>query len=73
VLFARQFNESGFEIYSTQELVTVLGSEESEISRDLEAKLNTSKALDQVRTRFFEVSEYFNWLDTEDKDRLLNR
>jgi hypothetical protein len=56
-----------------RELVTVLGSEESEVSRDLEAKLNTSEALDQVRTRFFEVNQYSNWLDTEDKDRLLNR
>jgi hypothetical protein len=73
VLFAHQFNESGFEIYFTQELITILKSKESEVSRDLEAKLNTSEALDQVRTRFFEISEYSNWLDTKDKDLLLNR
>jgi hypothetical protein len=72
VLFAHQFNESGFKIYFTQELVTVLKSKELKVSRDLKAKLNTSEALDQVRTRFFEVSKYSNWLDTKDKDRLLN-
>jgi hypothetical protein len=34
--------KSGFEIYSTRELVTVLGTE-IEVSHDLEAKLNTVK------------------------------
>ena len=71
-LYAHQFDESGFEIYSTRELVTVLGTE-AEVSRDLEAKLNTSEALDQVRTRIFELSEYSDSLDKKDKDRLLRR
>jgi hypothetical protein len=44
--------------------VTVLRIE-VKVSRDLEAKLNTSKALDQVRTRFFNLCEYSDLLDKE--------
>jgi hypothetical protein len=51
---AEQFDESGFEIYINKELI-----EESDyvgaLSRDMEAKLVTSEALDSIRTRFFEV------------------
>jgi hypothetical protein len=70
--YANQFDESGFEIYSTRALIEV--EEESRtLAREIEAKLNTSEALDQVRTRFFEVSEFADQLDDEEKDRLLRR
>ena len=71
--YARQFDESGFEIYTTRELVTVDEDESRLISRDIEAKLNTSEALDQVRTRFFELSEFTSQLDLDEKERLLKR
>lgn len=35
---------------------------EVKVSRDLEPKLNTSEALDQVRTRFFKLCEYSDLL-----------
>jgi hypothetical protein len=72
VEYAHQFDESGFEIYSTRELVEV--QEERHVySRDVEAKLNTSEALDQIRSRFFELSEFADQLDNEEKDRLFKR
>jgi hypothetical protein len=72
VEFAEQFDESGFEIYATRSLIEV----ENEIGgllRDLQAKLVTSKALDQIRTRFFEVAEYSVSLDKDERNRLLKR
>ena len=71
--YAALFDESGFEIYSTRELVEV-NDESRVISRDLQAKLNTSKALDQIRSRYFELSEFVSQLESEDeKERLLER
>ena len=70
--YTSQFDESGFEIYSSRELVDA--DEELRItSRDLEAKLYTSETLDQIRSRFFEVSEIASQLDHEEKSRLLER
>jgi hypothetical protein len=43
----------------------------SALSRDMDAKLVTSEALDQIRTRFFEVTEFSDSLDLDEKDRLL--
>jgi hypothetical protein len=42
-------------------------------ARDIEAKLYTSEALDQARTRFFELSEFTSQLDLDEKERLLKR
>ena len=69
---AEQFDESGFEIYSSRALVQV-DDEVTGLSRDLEAKLVTSEALESVRTRFFEVVEVSDSLDIEARDRLLSR
>lgn len=71
--YASQFEESGFEIYVTRALVDVNYDESREMSRDVKAKLNTSEALDQIRTRFFELSEYSSQLDSDERDRLLKR
>jgi hypothetical protein len=49
---AEQFDESGFEIYTSQALVKVGGGSEGAIT-SLEAKLVTSEALESVRTRSF--------------------
>lgn len=69
---AVQFDESGFEIYTSWPLVEV--SDETDIlTRDLKAKLVTSKALESVRTRFFEVVEVSNTLYEEARERLLRR
>ena len=70
--YANQFDESGFEIYSTRALVEV-EDELHTIARGFEAKLNMSEALDQMRTRFFKVSEVADELDDEEKDRLFKR
>ena len=70
--YANQFDESGFEIYWTRGLIDIEEEETRGVARDIEAKLNTSEALDQVRTRFFEVSELADQLDDEEKDRLYN-
>jgi hypothetical protein len=43
------------------------------LSRDLQAKLVTSEALDSIRTRFYELSEFINQLDSDEKERLLRR
>ena len=69
---ASQFDESGFEIYSFRELIEV-EEEQRTASRDIEAKLYTSETLDQIRSRFFEVSEIASQLDNEEKRRLLER
>ena len=37
------------------------------------SEINTSEALDQIRSRFFELSEFANQLDAEEKDRLYKR
>jgi hypothetical protein len=68
--YADQFDESGFEIYWTRTLIDVSEPENAGPSRNLQAKLNTSEALDQVRTRFFELSEVASQLNEEEKDRL---
>ena len=47
--------------------------EEKPLSRDLEAKLVTSEALESIRTRFFEVVEISDSLDEEARERLLRR
>ncbi len=70
--YASQFDESGFEIYSSRELIEV-DEEPRESSRDIEAKLYTSETLDQIRSRFSEVSEIASQLDNEEKSRLLER
>jgi hypothetical protein len=69
VEFAAQFDESGFEIYVSRGL----RDEVEGIARDFEAKLVTSEALDQIRTRFFEIAEYGDSLDDDARDRLLKR
>ena len=71
--YASQFDESGFEIYVTRALVDM--KESRGMSLDIEAKLNTSEALDQIRTRFFKLSESSNQLnsDERERDRLLKR
>lgn len=68
--YIQQFGESGFEIYSIQALVEVEEDKARKTSHDLEAKLNTSKALDQIRSCFFELSDFVNQLDLDKKDRL---
>ncbi len=70
--YASQFDESGFEIYSSRELIEV-DNEPRESSREIEAKLYTSETLDQIRSRFFEVSEIASQLNNEEKERLLER
>ena len=71
--FARQFDESGFEVYYTRDLVEVEEDESRAGSRELQAKLQTSETLDQIRSRFFELSEIASHLDNEEKERLLAR
>jgi len=68
---AEQFDESGFEIYTSRALVEV--REERASSRDQEAKLVTSEALELIRTRFYEVVELSDSLDKEARERLLYR
>ena len=67
-----QFDESGFEIYTTRALIEV-NNEIGALSRDLEARLVTGETLDSIRTRFFEVVELSDSLDIEARDRLLSR
>jgi hypothetical protein len=43
------------------------------LSRDMQAKLNTSRALDHVRARFFKLKEFTDELDLNEKKRLLKR
>ena len=69
---AEQFDESGFEVYASRALVEI-NNEVISLSRDLEAKLVTSEALESVRTRFFEVVEVSDSLDAEARERLLSR
>jgi hypothetical protein len=69
---AEQFDESGFEIYTSRALVET-DEEVRALSRDFEAKLVTSEALESVRTRFFEVVEVSDSLDEEARERLLRR
>ena len=72
--FANQFDESGFEIYTTRVLVDIDDSDHvNALSRDFHSKLITSETLDQIRTRFFEVAEYSDSLDSDEKERLLKR
>jgi hypothetical protein len=71
--YVDQFDESGFEIYTTRALVEVEDDSSGDTSREIQAKLNTSEALDQIRSRFFELSEFANQLDAEEKDRLYKR
>jgi hypothetical protein len=69
---AEQFDESGFEIYTSRALVEV-NEEVTVLSRDLEARLVTSEALEAIRTRFFEAVEVSDSLNEESRDRLLRR
>ena len=69
---AEQFDKSGFEIYTSRGLIKA-SVEEKALSRDLEAKLVTSEALESIRTRFFEVVEISDSLDEEACERLLRR
>jgi hypothetical protein len=69
---AEQFDESGFEIYTSRELIKV-SDERKPPSREVEAKLVTSEALEAIRTRFFEVVEVSDSLDEEARERLLRR
>ena len=39
----------------------------------MEAGLVMSKTLDQIRTRFFEITEFGESLDPDEKERLLKR
>ena len=71
--FVEQFDESGFEIYSTRGLIEVDEDHINMLSRDMEAKLVTSETLDQIKTRFFEVAEFSDSLDLDEKTRLLRR
>ena len=70
--FVRLFDESGFEVYSTRELIEV-EDDISGLSRDMQSRLITSEALDQIRTRFFELAEFSDSLDLDEKNRLLSR
>ena len=68
------FDESGFEIYTTRALVDIDdGDHVNALSRDFHSKLITSETLDQIRTRFFEIAEYSDSLDSDEKERLLKR
>jgi hypothetical protein len=69
---AEQFDESGFEIYTSRAVVEV-SEEDRVLSRDLEAKLVTSETLESIRTRFFEVVKVSDSLDKEARERLLCR
>jgi hypothetical protein len=71
--YAIMFDESGFEIYTSRALVEVEDDNVESLSRDIKAKLNTSETLDHVRTRFFELSEFTDSLDSDEKERLLKR
>ena len=71
--FAEQFDESGFEVYTTRALIKVNDEHVDQLSRDMEAKLVISETLDQIRTRFFEVSEFSDSLNINEKARLLKR
>jgi hypothetical protein len=71
--YAIMFDESGFEIYTSRALVKVEDDNVESLSRNIKAKLNTSKTLDHVRTRFFELSKFTNSLDSDKKERLLKR
>jgi hypothetical protein len=69
---SEQFDESGFEIYTSRALVEV-DDEVRAVSRDFEAKLVTSETLESIRTRFYEVVELSDSLDEEARERLLAR
>jgi hypothetical protein len=67
--FTNQFNESEFEIYSTRALVDEEENNHVSMSRELQAKQVTSETLDEIRTRFFELAEYADSLDADEKER----
>jgi hypothetical protein len=70
--YTNQFDKSEFDVYITRALVKV-EEEEQTLSRDFEAKLVTSKTLDQIWTRFYKVVEHSDSLDSDEKERLLKR
>jgi len=70
---AEQFEESGFEVYYTRALVESEDDDHVTISRVVQAKQVTGEILDSVRTRFFELTEYSDSLDSEEQSRLLIR
>jgi hypothetical protein len=49
----------------------VKDDEEEPLTRDVEAKLVTNEALENIRTRFYKVIELFDSLDVDARDRLL--
>lgn len=69
---AEQFDESGFKIYTSRALVEV-DEDVKILSRDLQAKLVMSEALESVRTRFLEVVELSDSLDEQARERLFKR
>jgi hypothetical protein len=71
--YTRQFDELSFDIYVIRSLREVKDEEVVGLTRDLQAKLVTSEALDQIRTRFFEVAEFCDSLDVDEQERLLKR
>jgi hypothetical protein len=68
---AEQFDESGFEIYTSRGLIKI-SKEETVPSREVEAKLVTNEALESIRTHSFEVVEVSDSLDIEARERLLS-
>ncbi|KAH9203596.1 hypothetical protein DL95DRAFT_501919 [Leptodontidium sp. 2 PMI_412] len=70
---AEQFDESGFEIYTSKGLIKVIEEDDKTSSRDITAKLATNETLESIRARFFEVVEVSDSLDEEARDRLLRR
>jgi hypothetical protein len=59
-------------VRSTRELIEV-EDDISGLSRDMQSRLITSEALDQIWTRFFELAEFSDSLDLDEKNRLLSR
>jgi hypothetical protein len=71
--FAELFEESGFDIYYTRGLVEVDEDHIDALSHNFEAKLFLSETLNQIRTRFYEVTEFSDTLTLDKKERLLKR
>jgi len=60
-------------VYYTYALVKFKDDDYVTISRVVQAKQVTSKILDLVQTCFFELTKYFDSLDSEEQSRLLIR
>jgi hypothetical protein len=70
--FMELFNELSFDVYVIRALMEIK-DEERPLSRDVEAKHVTNKALNAMRTRFYKVIKLIKDLDEEARDRLLKR